>query len=107
MTANDKIPLSQYQNNNGCIKTISIKNKCQQKASKAENPYENVDKVLASKISDNGSVSSKFTVGESRQDHPVMNNLIEDSMKNSSNIESMYRSEKDANYMRTKSKSIA
>ena len=76
MTANDLHPLTDYQNNNGCIKTISIKNKCQQKATKVENGYENVDKVLESKISDNGSVLSKFTIGESRHEHRVMNNFI-------------------------------
>jgi len=52
------------------------------------------------------SVSSKFTVGESRFDHPTMHNLIDDRMKNACNLETKYRSEKDS-YVRAKSKSIA
>jgi hypothetical protein len=37
ITPNDKQPLIDYQNSNGCIKTINIKNKCQQKPTKPEN----------------------------------------------------------------------
>lgn len=62
---------------------------------------------MDSKISDNGSGMNKFTFSESRNEHPVMHNFIEDSMKNNSNIEAKYRTEKDNNYIRAKSKSIA
>jgi hypothetical protein len=37
ITANNDQSVIDYQNSNGCIKTINIKNKCQQKATKPYN----------------------------------------------------------------------
>lgn len=37
ITSYDDQSLNDYQNSNGCMKTINIKNKCQQKAAKTYN----------------------------------------------------------------------